>query len=890
MPYSSGTFSRVHDFTDDRDNGIRIQASRMDAEMDGIATGLSTALLKDGTQTATAKIPFAVGLSVIDNQTILLGTNSDIAIQYDETTNDSLEISANVEGAALGIVLKSDQGDDNADQHKLSIADGGTLTLGSKISGSFVSYLTHTPNATVASSTLAVAGNLTVGGNLTLGSGAELSEAELEMLDGITAGTVAASKAVVVDANKDIASFRNVTLTGELDAATGDFSGDVDVDGTLEADAITVNGTALATVIAGTTVTTATNANHVSVADNESTNEENLIPFIEDASATGNVGLESDGDFAYNPSTGTVSATVFKGNIDAVDGDFDGTLEADAMTLNGTAITATATLDTGISNNNVPKFTSGVVDDDFLRVNGTAIEGRSASEVLSDIGASAVAGSSSIVTTGALDSGSITSGFGTINTGSSNITSTGVGAFGSLDISGDIDVDGTTNLDVVDIDGAVDMASTLQVDGAITSSSGMTITRSDNNAQLTLISTDADDSGGPILDLFRNSSSPADGDVLGLIRFKGEDAGGNETTYAQIIGFIQDEAGGAEDGTFKIETLIGGSSQARLNMGSTSTVFNEGSLDLDFRVESDNDANAFFVEGDTGNVAIGTNDPTVQDAGMRMLHIHNSATDGTGRSSLKLTNGDSTLAASRGAIITLDDAAQLTIGAFESAGKIIFTTGGTTTRLSIFNDGRIGHGATSAISGAHFTQTYNSVNGAGFNLNSVDASGQMHSQIIFRRNGGNVGSIDTNGSSTQFSTSSDYRLKENVTTSWDATTRLKQLKPSRFNFKIDADTTVDGFLAHEVSSIVPEAITGTKDGTEDITNVILNADGTVNSDGVSQSDWTAGKSDETYASDTTWVASKTIPKYQSIDQSKLVPLLTKTILELEARITALESA
>jgi hypothetical protein len=91
-------------------------------------------------------------------------------------------------------------------------------------------------------------------------------------------------------------------------------------------------------VIAGTTVTTATNANHVSVADNENTNEENLIPFIEDASATGNVGLESDGDFAYNPSTGTVSATIFKGNIDAVDGDFDGTLEADAITVGGVAL------------------------------------------------------------------------------------------------------------------------------------------------------------------------------------------------------------------------------------------------------------------------------------------------------------------------------------------------------------------------------------------------------------------------------------------------------------------------------------------------------------------------------------------------------------------------
>ena len=67
--------------------------------------------------------------------------------------------------------------------------------------------------------------------------------------------------------------------------------------------------------------------------------------------------------------------------------DVDGTLEADAMTLNGTAITATATLSVGISNTNVAQFGSGVADDDYLKVNGTTIEGRSASEVASDIGA-----------------------------------------------------------------------------------------------------------------------------------------------------------------------------------------------------------------------------------------------------------------------------------------------------------------------------------------------------------------------------------------------------------------------------------------------------------------------------------------------------------------------
>jgi cytoskeletal protein CcmA (bactofilin family) len=162
-----------------------------------------------------------------------------------------------------------------------------------------------------------------------------------------------------------------VTVAGELDAGSLDISGDADIDGTLEADAITVNGTALATVIAGTTVTTATNANHVSVADNENTNEENLIPFIEDASATGNVGLESDGDFAYNPSTGTVSATIFKGNIDAVDGDFDGTLEADAITVGGVALAEVISDTAGamFSSNTESGVTVTYQDDDNRRCN-----------------------------------------------------------------------------------------------------------------------------------------------------------------------------------------------------------------------------------------------------------------------------------------------------------------------------------------------------------------------------------------------------------------------------------------------------------------------------------------------------------------------------------------
>ena len=155
-------------------------------------------------------------------------------------------------------------------------------------------------------------------------------------------------------------------------------------------------------------------------------------------------------------------------------------------------------------------------------------------------------------------------------------------------------------------------------------------------------------------------------------------------------------------------------------------------------------------------------------------------------------------------------------------------------------------------------------------------------QLGFYNGNGLVGRISTNGSSTSYTTSSDYRLKENVITEWDATTRLKQLKPSRFNFIADANTTVDGFLAHEVQSVVPEAISGTKDATRDI-GIIRNEDGDINAENAPQ---VQANTDE----NETWEKIGTENVYQSIDQSKLVPLLVKTIQELEARITALENA
>merc|ERR1712072_1371954 len=115
--------------------------------------------------------------------------------------------------------------------------------------------------------------------------------------------------------------------------------------------------------------------------------------------------------------------------------------------------------------------------------------------------------------------------------------------------------------------------------------------------------------------------------------------------------------------------------------------------------------------------------------------------------------------------------------------------------------------------------------------------------------GTGIGSVAKSGTTgVAYNTSSDYRLKENNVAISDGITRLKTLKPYRFNFKVEPSKTVDGFFAHEVTPAVPEAILGTKDA----------------------------------------VDSDDKPIYQGIDQSKLVPLLTAALQEAITKIEILE--
>ena len=174
--------------------------------------------------------------------------------------------------------------------------------------------------------------------------------------------------------------------------------------------------------------------------------------------------------------------------------------------------------------------------------------------------------------------------------------------------------------------------------------------------------------------------------------------------------------------------------------------------------------------------------------------------------------------------------------------------------------------------------------------NKNSASTMFH--FYFHNSNSVIGSISTNAHATSFNTSSDYRLKENVADITGAIARVKSLQPKRFNWITEPDTTIDGFLAHEAATVVPESVTGSHNETRAATGIVKAADGKVLAENVEQEDWAANKGDDEgdmYPSGSTWTASEDLPVYQTIDQAKLVPLLTAALKESIAKIETLET-
>jgi hypothetical protein len=344
--------------------------------------------------------------------------------------------------------------------------------------------------------------------------------------------------------------------------------------------------------------------------------------------------------------------------------------------------------------------------------------------------------------------------------------------------------------------------------------------------------------------------------------------------FIQILGDVLD-LGVPSDATVTTAKIVDGAiTSAKLASGVGGVAGITSSADANaititdaelVQIKNANDTGGYLSisDGDSGATAnSNATDLVIENnggAGISILTFNNAAAniyfgdgqdDDAGR--IVYDHGTGTLTANAMAFYTAGNE----VGRFDAAGKLRLLMGD--------------FGATPGSSNKGFEFRANGSTGG--TLDCAITSTSNHTIINFDNGNGGVGTIQMNGSATAYNTSSDYRLKENVNYDFDATSRLKQLKPARFNFKADADTTVDGFIAHEVSSIVPEAISGEKDAVkvwkngEELPEGVSVGDNKLDADG------------------------NTIMDIQGIDQSKLVPLLVKTIQELEARITELENA
>jgi hypothetical protein len=275
----------------------------------------------------------------------------------------------------------------------------------------------------------------------------------------------------------------------------------------------------------------------------------------------------------------------------------------------------------------------------------------------------------------------------------------------------------------------------------------------------------------------------------------------------------------------------------------------------------------------SGKVGIGTTSPT------RPLHIASdedlTSFTGTTKGAFCISNNDfangeysaidftytgSDNPIARVAAKITGSGTQLSLGTSNN-----YSNGLTNEGLIMNNEGEVGVGTTPGVQFDVFKSgnvvvarsLSNTASAVNFDANNSSSTGRaFFHRFIYNNN--IVGNIYSDGSTTVFNTGSDYRLKENVIPISDGITRLKTLKPSRFNFKRDPSITVDGFLAHEAAVAVPEAVSGTKD------EIALEDD---LPKGIKKND----------------------PIYQGIDHSKLVPLLTAALQEAIAKIEVLET-
>jgi hypothetical protein len=330
---------------------------------------------------------------------------------------------------------------------------------------------------------------------------------------------------------------------------------------------------------------------------------------------------------------------------------------------------------------------------------------------------------------------------------------------------------------------------------------GTTITTADNTDTLTLISTDADATQGPVLNLYRNSSAVEDDNDIARINFTGNDSGGNATTYASTRVIINDVTDGTEDTQIIHSQMIGGAFVSTLRCKPDEIVLNDSSIDLDFRVESNGNENMLFVDGGNDKVGIGINDP-VQALEVRG-QIGISASD-TGSKYLGFYSSD-TLSAfieKNGNEITIYN---------EDAGNIKFATNAAE-KMRINSGGVLLIGTTSTtINSSNFGVSIGNDNlievarNAGGTSPVLDVYG---SQGEFRV----MGDGDAENTNNSYTALSDERIKTNITdanSQWDdiKAIEVKNFERKDHVAKYGAGKKVQiGVVAQQVESVSPKLV------------------------------------------------------------------------------------
>lgn len=220
-------------------------------------------------------------------------------------------------------------------------------------------------------------------------------------------------------------------------------------------------------------------------------------------------------------------------------------------------------------------------------------------------------------------------------------------------------------------------------------------------------------------------------------------------------------------------------------------------------------------------------------------------------------------------------AATTVTGAFTSLG---IDDNAASTAITIDASGNVLVGTTvtagtiTTVAGANYYSIYTAGSSAGYNI-VCRGDGTTGVALRFLNSAGSdVGSIDYTASATSYTTSSDYRLKENITPVQGAADIVKAMQPVTYTFKSDGSWH-DGFLAHELQELHPRAVTGSKDAMKDeeyeVTPAVLDEDGAVVTEAV--------------------MGTRSVPEYQGVDYSKFTPIITAALQEALNKIDDLEA-